>query len=69
MILGKAFNSSKPETKKKKKNIISTLPVSQVLVKFRPLKVQMIINCKAIYRIIIINIIIYCVFCILYNSY
>ena len=62
MILGKAFNVSKPETKQQQKNVIFALPISYVLVKFRQLKVQMIINCKAIYRIIIINIILYMYF-------
>lgn len=67
MILGKAFNVSKPETNKK--NVISALPISQVLMKFRQLKVQTIINCKAIYRIISINILLYYVFYILYSVY
>lgn len=54
---------------KQTKNVISALLVSQVLVKFRQLKVQMIINCVPTYRIISINILLYCVFCILYSVY
>ena len=44
-------------------SVIHALPISQVLVKFKPVKAQMVINCKALYkRVIIINIVIYYVF-------